>query len=32
MLRSWEQATAKAGEHAFPGKGNPPALEEDVRP
>jgi transposase len=31
MLRSWKQATAKAGEHAFPGKGNPPALEEELR-
>ena len=31
MLRSWKQALASAGDHAFPGKGNPPALEEELR-
>src|SRR3954454_20072666 len=31
MLRAWEQAPAEAGEHAFPGEGNPPALEEELR-
>jgi transposase len=31
MLRAWKQALAKSGNHAFPGKGNPPALEEELR-
>jgi transposase len=31
MLRAWRQAPAKEGIHAFPGKGNPPALEEELR-
>ena len=31
MLRARKQALAKAGEQAFPGKGNPPALEEELR-
>ena len=31
MLRAWKQALAKGGDHAFPGKGNPPALEEELR-
>ena len=31
MLRAWKAALAKAGENAFPGKGNPPALEEELR-
>jgi transposase len=31
LLRSWKQALAAEGEHAFPGKGNPPALEEELR-
>jgi transposase len=31
MLRAWKQATAKDGDRAFPGKGNPPALEEELR-
>ena len=31
MLRAWKQALAKQGVHAFPGKGNPPALEEELR-
>ena len=30
-LRSWKQALATEGEHAFPGKGNAPALEEELR-
>ena len=31
MLRAWKQALSKGGDHAFPGKGNPPALEEELR-
>ena len=31
MLRAWKQALTKAGDQAFPGKGNPPALEEELR-
>ena len=31
MLRSWKQALAKRGDHASPGKGSPPALEEELR-
>src|SRR3954468_14277268 len=31
MLRAWKQALAKDGVHAFPGKGNPPAPEEEMR-
>jgi transposase len=31
MLRAWKQSLAKGGDHAFPGKGNPPALEEELR-
>ncbi len=30
MLRAWKQALAK-GDHPFPGKGDPPALEEELR-
>ena len=30
-LRARKQAPAKGGDHAFPGKGNPPALEEELR-
>jgi transposase len=30
-LRAWKQALAKGGDHASPGKGNPPALEEEPR-
>ena len=30
MLRAWKQALAEGGDHAFPGKGNPPALEEEL--
>ena len=31
MLRSWKQALAATGARAFPGHGNPPALEEELR-
>jgi transposase len=31
MLRSWKQALAADGERAFPGKGNLPAVEEELR-
>jgi transposase len=31
MLRAWKQALSKGGDQAFPGKGNPPALEEELR-
>src|SRR3954454_22462572 len=31
MLRARKQALTKGGDHAFPGKGNPPALEEELR-
>ena len=31
LLRSWKQALATAGAQAFPGHGNPPALEEELR-
>jgi transposase len=31
MLRSWKQALASTGAQAFPGHGNPPALEEELR-
>ena len=31
MLRAWKQALAKNGDRAFPGKGNPPAIEEELR-
>jgi transposase len=31
MLRSWKQALAAAGAQAFPGHGNPPVLEEELR-
>jgi transposase len=31
MLRAWKQALAAGGEQAFPGKGNPPAQDEEVR-
>jgi transposase len=30
-LRSWRQAIANGGPQAFPGRGNPPALEEELR-
>ena len=31
LLRSWKQAFAKEGGQAFPGQGNRPPLEEEVR-
>ena len=31
MLRAWKQALAKGGDQASPSKGNPPALEEELR-
>src|SRR3982751_4710392 len=31
MLRAWEQALAAGGEQASPGKGHPPAHEEELR-
>src|SRR5688500_4920150 len=31
LLRSWKQAREEQGEQAFPGKGNLPAIEEEVR-
>ncbi|WP_390835500.1 IS3 family transposase [Tautonia plasticadhaerens] len=31
LLRSWKQALAKRGGGAFPGKGTPPAHEEELR-
>ncbi len=30
-LRSWRRAIAKGGALAFPGRGNPPAQEEELR-
>ena len=30
-LRSWRQAIVANGESAFPGRGNPPAHEEELR-
>jgi transposase-like protein len=29
-LRSWRQAIATGGVQAFPGRGNPPAMEEEL--
>ena len=31
LLRSWKTALAASGAPAFPGRGNPPALEEGLR-
>ncbi len=31
LLRSWKQALAAEGPQAFPGKGNAPAVEEELR-
>ena len=31
LLRSWKQVLEKAGERAFPGHGNLPAIEEELR-
>jgi transposase len=31
LLRSWKQAFEKEGDQAFPGHGNLPAIEEELR-
>jgi transposase len=31
MLRAWKQALTTEGSQPFPGKGNPPAHEEELR-
>ena len=31
LLRGWKRAVDKGGDHAFPGKGQPPAHEEELR-
>jgi transposase len=31
LLRSWKLALENAGDQAFPGKGNLPAIEEELR-
>jgi transposase len=31
LIRNWKQAFQEAGEHAFPGQGKLPALEEELR-
>src|SRR3954466_10820492 len=31
LLRSWKTALASEGDQAFPGKGNAPAAEEELR-
>jgi transposase len=31
LLRSWKQASEAQGDQAFPGKGNLPAIEEELR-
>ena len=31
LLRSWKQALQDQGDHAFPGQGNPPAVQEELR-
>jgi transposase len=31
LLRSWKQALAADGDQAFPGKGNLPAIDEELR-
>jgi transposase len=31
LLRSWKQAPQAQGDQAFPGQGNPPAVEEELR-
>ena len=31
LLRSWKQAQHAQGDQAFPGQGNPPAVEEELR-
>jgi transposase len=31
LLRGWKRALARDGDRAFPGKGNPPPHEEELR-
>jgi transposase len=31
LLRGWKRTLAEGGEQAFPGNGNPPAHEEELR-
>ncbi len=31
LLRGWKRSLAEGGDHAFPGKGGPPAHEEELR-
>ncbi len=31
LLRGWKRSLAEGGDHAFPGKGNPCAHEEELR-
>jgi transposase len=31
LLRSWKQALQAQGDQAFPGQGNPPGVEEELR-
>ena len=31
LLRAWKQTLEQGGEQAFPGKGNLPAIEEELR-
>jgi transposase len=31
LLRGWKRALAEGGDRAFPGEGNPPAHEEELR-
>jgi transposase len=31
LLRSWKQALHAQGDQAFPGQGNPPAVDEELR-
>ena len=31
LLRNWKRALVAEGEQAFPGHGNPPALEDELR-
>ena len=31
LLRSWKQALQAQGDQAFPGPGNPPAVDEELR-
>ncbi len=31
LLRGWKRSLAEGGDHAFPGKGHPPAHEEELR-